>query len=175
MAALTCNASDLNIQCTRPCRKKVSRLSDKLFKASFRPRRVDDPKNFRKLQPPQLVFGKKMSVPGKEKPSKALFTLDRAGAFQVQKQEQPLRVAAATFGANTRQQAFAAKVLEDVKQLLKKFGLNVVVDSPEPVHSKGSVGKDVELALKSDTLTHADAVLLLGANMNLDRDGDCFQ
>eukprot|EP00439_Symbiodinium_sp_Y106_P012086 s6475_g1.t2 len=145
--------------------EEVTRLSDKIFKFSpLRPDRVRDESPFQKLEPPMLVVGNKKSVSGSERPTKALFQLDRAGSFKV-KPTAPVRLGAATFSANPSQKAFVETVLRDVRRLLEKLGLTVA-DTLAPIHRGSSTEKDVKSALRSETLTHADAVLLFGGKMN---------
>ncbi|CAE7256394.1 unnamed protein product [Symbiodinium sp. CCMP2456] len=145
--------------------EEVTRLSDKIFKWSpLRPRRVQDETSFQKLEPPMLVIGNKMSISGAERPSKVLFQLDRAGAFKV-KPSTPLRLGAATFSANPSQKTFVETVLSKISRLLEKFGVRVA-DTLAPIHTSGSLEKDVQSALRSETLTHADAILLFGGKMN---------
>jgi len=145
--------------------EEVTRLSDKIFKFSpLRPDRVRDESSFQKLEPPMLVVGNKKSVSGSERPTKALFQLDRAGSFKV-KPTAPVRLGAATFSANPSQKAFVETVLRDVRRLLEKLGLTVA-DTLAPIHRGSSTEKDVKSALRSETLTHADAVLLFGGKMN---------
>ena len=143
---------------------QVSRLSSKIFKPSMRPRRVESQHFFRKLRPPNLVIsGGNSVISGAEKPSKALFQIDRLGAFKVRTQAAPLRLAAASFGAAKHQQTFVARVLEDVKKLLETFGLHVADPLP-PLHHEGS-REEVENALGSEAIAHADALLLFGGKM----------
>ncbi|CAE7188864.1 unnamed protein product [Symbiodinium necroappetens] len=145
--------------------EEVTRLSDKIFKWSpLRPLRVQDGSPFQKLEPPMLVVGNKKSISGAERPSKVLFNLDRAGSFKV-KPSTPLRLGAATFRANPSQQDFVETVLNEVRRLLEKYGIRVA-DTLAPIHKSGSLEKDVQSALRSEALTHADAVLLFGGKMN---------
>jgi len=74
-------------------------------------------------------------------------------------------LAAATFGADVTQQAFANQVLRKVKQNLETYGIQVDQNVPPPLHQKRCTGGAVAEALRSKDLRQADAVLLLGARM----------